>query len=340
MRRIGSLTDPVLAKRFCDYLFTQSIDCILDVSTDSTGAGKICDLWVKDETHVPHAKQELQAFEESPNDARYDVSNDAEQIRQAKADEEIRRRKKVTKVTHSAPAPGGMGANMIGLPIRQQSIPVVIGVIVLSVIASFATGFGRPAKSNIPDQPSTEERVFTELSFVTYMDYWQTGDPYFSIKEGELWRLVTPTFLHGSTFHLAFNMLALYFLGSVIERLHGSVFIALLLTVSAILGTIIQIHLPPADQLPAFLSGIAGTPFSIGASGGVYGLFGYLWIRPLVTPSYPLHIPSSNISIMLAWIPLCIFFVPGVANGAHIGGLIAGMMIALLYASMSDRKTA
>ena len=82
------------------------------------------------------------------------------------------------------------------------------------------------------------------------------------------------------------------------------------------------------------LSGLAGSPFSIGASGAVYGLFGYLWIRPTLSPSYPVRMMPANVAIMLGWLVFCIFFVDRIANGAHIGGLIAGVVIAVIVSRM------
>jgi len=40
------------------------------------------------------------------------------------------------------------------------------------------------------------------------------------ILQGQIWRLITPTFLHGSIFHIAFNMYALFYLGSTLERFY------------------------------------------------------------------------------------------------------------------------
>lgn len=349
MRRIGSLPDPDQARRFADYLFTQSIDCSVDIedaagnepsgspeSTDPKSSEKICNLWIRDESHVEQSRQELAAFRAAPDDPKYQVGSEAEQIRKQQAVDEKRKKSLQQKMTPKSPT-AGRGA-MMGVPVRQQTIPVVIGTIILSVIASFTTGFGRPAQSSVPGELTTEETVFYGLSFVDWRDYQPTSDPFASIKKGQIWRLVTPIFLHGDTFHLAFNMLALFFLGSAIERLQGSWFMAMMLLVSGIFGGLVQVWLPAAETLPSFLSGLAGTPFSIGASGAVYGLFGYLWIRPLLSPSFPVRMMPSNIAIMLGWLVICIFFVGGIANGAHIGGLIAGVVIAAVVSRLPGEK--
>jgi GlpG protein len=97
-----------------------------------------------------------------------------------------------------------------------------------------------------------------------------------------------------------------------------------------IIGTLVQVMLPGAEDLPAVLSELAGTPFAIGASGALYGLFGYLWVRPSLDPDYPIQLDQTNVMIMLAWLVACIFVVKGIANGAHIGGFVAGIVAAML----------
>ncbi|QDV84034.1 rhomboid family intramembrane serine protease [Stieleria sp.] len=340
MRRIGTLTDPDQARRFADFLFTLSIECNVDIedapAADGAAGGKQCHLWIRDESHVERAKQELQAFLQSPTDEKYRVGDEAERIRKQRQSEEKRKKRLQQKVNPKAPATGA--GPLMGVPTRQQTIPVVIAMVVLSVIASFSTGFGSPKTSQVPGELSTEETIFYGLSFVDWRDYVIGKDPLASIKKGEVWRLITPLFLHGDTYHLAFNMLGIFFLGSAIERLEGSWFMALLLLASGIFGGLVQIWLPPEDALPPMLAGLAGSPFSIGASGAVYGLFGYLWIRPALSPSYPVRMMPSNVAIMLGWLVFCIFFVERIANGAHIGGLVAGVVIAVVISRMpSDR---
>ena len=74
-----------------------------------------------------------------------------------------------------------------------------------------------------------------------------------------------------------------------------------------------------------------GVMFAIGASGAVYGLFGYLWIRPAVDPGYPIHMVPMNIVIMLGMLVACMTpLFENVANGAHLGGLFGGILAALI----------
>ena len=330
MRRIGTLSDQALAKRFCDYLMTMSIDASAD--EDKSNGDVSWDIWIRDEKHVQQARDELAGFQESPDDEKYvDVGEKAEQIRDQRVADHQRRLKHQRNFGKSMTSrPPGTGM-LAGVPARQENIPFTIAFIVISVIASFATDFARVRPQRTPGEFTASQRLGFALSFADKREYAETRDPFQAIKRGEIWRLVTPMFLHGDTFHLAFNMVMFYFLGSAIERLHGSLFMGLLAITTGVAGMLLQVMLPPAEALPTALQGLAGTPFAIGASGAVYGLFGFLWIRPIADPSYPIRLVPMNVVLLLGWLVFCMTpAMTHVANGAHLGGLIGGMLAAFI----------
>ncbi len=320
MRRIGSLDSAALAERFRDYLTTQSIDASMDAASESGGSVNV---WIRNEADLVRARELLDEFRASPADERFSAGAEANRIRQQKAADNIKK----LKLRRSAPLRGAsglgraMGGMMGGGSIRQQMIPVTIGIIVLSLLASFLTNFARPKPASVPGTLSFEEQLYCNLSFLDPREAMSpergVEDPFASIKRGEVWRSITPLFMHGSTLHLLFNMMWIYSLGSLIERLQGSWFYVVLVLVSQLIGTLVQVYFPDA---------LGGGANAIGASGAVYGLFGYLWIRPLVDPSFPVRMPPSTVILMLAWLAICFTpIIPNVANGAHLGGLIAGM---------------
>ena len=140
-----------------------------------------------------------------------------------------------------------------------------------------------------------------------------------SVADGDWWRLVGTMFLHGGIFHLLFNMLALYWLGTIIEQALGT----------------------PRFLLVYFVSGLAGsagalwfsTAFAVtvGASGAIFGLIGALLILEyLATGSF------MGQAMVLILVNLALTFaVPGISIGGHIGGLAGG--IAATYALMRFR---
>ncbi|MGB7323907.1 MAG: rhomboid family intramembrane serine protease [Rubripirellula sp.] len=346
MRRIGTLPDKTSAKKFADFLYTESVETKL-LAAD----GDQWDVWARDEKDVDKARSVLAEFVASPNADRFNATDQANQLR----DDRIRRESdRIAKLRQAAsdsstasgttgPAsraassgpptqsrhPSELVRRSLGGRVRQQSFPVTIAVIVISVIVSFTTNFGKPRGSAKPGEVTIEQRVYRMLSFAERQDFAQSdNDPYVSIRKGQVWRLFTPMFLHGDEFHVAFNMLWIFFLGSVIERLHGSLFFTLLLLVTQFAGMMLQVSLPPLDWLPVSMH---GTPFAIGASGAVYGLFGYLWIRPTLDLTYPISLDPINVVLMLGWLVVCMTpYIPNVANGAHLGGLIAGVIAAVI----------
>lgn len=81
------------------------------------------------------------------------------------------------------------------------------------------------------------------------------------VNENEAWRLVSSTGLHAGIVHYFINMLALWFVGTAIERTHGLIAVTILFIIPAIGGSILS-----AIFLPEFIT--------VGASGGIFGLIG------------------------------------------------------------------
>ncbi len=128
-----------------------------------------------------------------------------------------------------------------------------------------------------------------------------------AVANGDWWRLITATFLHGSLLHLGFNMLALWILGTQIENYLGSKKFLLLYFVSAIGGSLASFYFsPPAT-------------FSIGASGAIFGLMG-----AFIVIGKKLRADVSQIMILLLINVVLGFTVSGIDWRAHLGGLVAG----------------
>ena len=199
---------------------------------------------------------------------------------------------------------------------------MTLTLLIISAIVTIATQFSNPSPSN-----RFGKTVLEELSFVSQADYAASSrDPAASLKKGELWRLITPMFPHGNTFHLLFNFMALIQLGKIVERMEGSSRFALLVCATGILSCLFQGLMPIQ---------LFGNPFFCGLSGVVYGVFGFLLIKSKRIPQLGVRISDISVAIMLGWLILGFAnLIPGMANMAHLGGFVAGIAIAY-FASLN-----
>jgi GlpG protein len=142
------------------------------------------------------------------------------------------------------------------------------------------------------------------------------------IRRGEIWRLITPIFLHFGLPHLVFNLIWLVSLGSQIESRQGAVWLGIVVLASALAGNLAQYA----------LSG----PLFGGMSGVVYGLFGYIFVRMVRSPKDSLVVGRETTFIMALVLVLgFVGVLDGVAGGAianwaHLFGLLGGMAVGLL----------
>ena len=313
MRMIGSIPPELDAERFSDYLVAQNIANMVEQSAQ----GEKWDVWVENDDDVHRAKSEMDAFLRDPRDTKYNAKSAAQEIR----DERQQQKKKKRARYIDFRTQGGQT--------HQYSAPLTITLIVLSVLVSFGTnsvGIGTP-RQNLIDlvrfTPVNREVYFhwiathmrNEDQWVTTLRYWLSY-----MKAGQVWRLITPIFIHYSPLHLIFNMFWLYDLGMMIEMRRGTWKLLALVLLSALIPNFAQ-----------FLWGLPQPAGFGGMSGVVYGLFGYVWMKYKFEPQLGLGIGEQTVWIMIGWLFLCMTGVLGpVANAAHVVGLLAGCAFATI----------
>ena len=135
------------------------------------------------------------------------------------------------------------------------------------------------------------------------------------IYDGEYWRLITHTFLHGGSLHLLLNMGVLFVAGNLLEKLYGGSRFLILYLFSAIGGSLATLYF------------VRDAP-SVGASGAIFGLMGALVALGL---RYKDRLPRWRNRIFgLGLIPFIAcdiilgFTFPHINNAAHLGGLAVG----------------
>lgn len=164
-----------------------------------------------------------------------------------------------------------------------------------------------------------------------YFISWYVNAGLVEIRQGQFWRLVTPIFIHFGLVHLAFNSIMTWQLGEVIERFFGSLRFLALVLILATVSNLAQYY--------------ASGPLFGGLSGVLYGLFGYFWIAGKYNPLFAYQINPSAIRLLLIWFALGwvdFFGLLGnikMANMAHTGGLVTGVILAWLDAKRAQART-
>jgi GlpG protein len=307
MRQIGTLPTNDDARRFVDYLLTQKIPAQIEPEGDSWL------IWVQNEDQLTVARDALDHFRQHPTDPIYsDAQAKARQLERAQQAQVKQAKKNVVTMR------GRWGGNRSAFK-RAPLTCVVIGLCIFV--------FFLQETSNRQMPPAEQWLSFTRLEpGPTPGEVFVPKDGYRNIRNGEVWRLVTPAFLHFSALHILFNMMMFYTLGSRIEQRYGAWRMGLMILTAAVLSNVAQ-------------HAWEGSIRFGGMSGVVYSLFGFAWIKTLYDPQSGIQLDSQTISFAIFWLFLCMVvavpplddllsFFPKVANTAHFVGLAVGMAIA------------
>jgi membrane associated rhomboid family serine protease len=138
----------------------------------------------------------------------------------------------------------------------------------------------------------------------------------------EYWRIVTSGFLHYSLLHILFNMVFLYFMGTILEPAIGHLNFAVTYFASLLAGSFGALLFQP--QSP-----------TVGASGACFGILG-----ALLVVAYYRRIPiwQSGLGFVLLINIIFTLSVRGIAIGGHVGGLIGGAIAGWLIVEIGERR--
>jgi rhomboid protease GluP len=144
----------------------------------------------------------------------------------------------------------------------------------------------------------------------------------------QVYRLFTAMFLHENIAHIGLNMLSLYFVGVLTERIFGGRRYLIIYLVGGLLAGVVQAIATPA--IP-----------SLGASGAIFAIFGafgaFLFMRRRALGP----VANSLIGQWLFWLLVNLVFgfaVPGIGVADHIGGLVSGFILGAIFISVSPRS--
>jgi GlpG protein len=323
MRQIGLLESAQEANRFTAYLIVQKIRAMVEQE------GEKFAVWVREENDLARARDEFQAFLSNPNDPRYlNKEREAEAILRAERDQRLRGQKNVVQVKQQA-AP-------MASPRRAPLCMAMLGVAIAVTLFHFSqenrlsdprnpmwslfftdyAGFQAAAS----DAASTEQAVMGAFS---------------AIARGEVWRLVTPCFIHMSWVHLIFNGWALIVLGSRLENRFGAVRLSLWMLAIAVFSNVAQ--------------ALADSPLFGGLSGVLYGVFGIALVYSMRAGDRDRLITRDESTIYMIWLVMCIILSSDawaqsmgqdarmhVANVAHVAGMLFGGAIGYILSLRAE----
>jgi rhomboid protease GluP len=147
-----------------------------------------------------------------------------------------------------------------------------------------------------------------------------------SIQQGQWWRLITAGFVHNGLPHIFFNMYALLQAGSFVEFCYGTPRYALIYVAALLAGNI-----------AAFVTTLGHDVHTLGASGAIMGVFGAMAILGFKLPRL------RGALLQAALLPILLtlgygLIVPFISNAAHIGGVLAGALVALMLNPVRGRE--
>ena len=191
-------------------------------------------------------------------------------------------------------------------------------IILISILVAFFSNYGSVLAL-------IEPLTFIKIDLGSYKNGYVSFNSLETtyMQNNEWWRLITPMFIHFSLTHLVFNCLWIYVLGSKIEQIDGHITFINLVIFSSIISNLAQ-HFFGESTLFGGLSGV------------IYGLLGYCMIIEIDTKQERYDLPPALYLFMLIWLILGflgilnLFGFGNVANYAHLGGLISGIIFAMI----------
>lgn len=159
---------------------------------------------------------------------------------------------------------------------------------------------------------------------------WGASSASAVVRDGDYWRLITATVLHGGLMHLALNMYALWVGGTQVCRWFGNGQFLLIYWGSALAGAALSLHFSAQEAV------------SVGASGAVFGVLGAVlagvWQHRERVPKAVVNQLLTSQGLFVAISLAQGFTRDGIDNAAHVGGLLAGATMAWLLVELVDEQ--
>ena len=180
--------------------------------------------------------------------------------------------------------------------------------------------------------------ILVAVNVIVYLICTFTGDLLYNIGEldatavllrGEYGRIIYSMFLHAGTEHLFNNMVILFFLGAMIEKVTGHIQLLLIYLLSGIGANICSLlyKVMTMDSMA-----------SVGASGAIFGLDGVLLAWILLDRQAMPDVTPRRVLLMIVLSLYSGFTAHNIDNAAHVGGLLTGFAAGALLCALRRRK--
>ena len=199
---------------------------------------------------------------------------------------------------------------------RNLHLPIILFSVLLALISNFGSVIA-----------IIEPITFTKILISNQGLFSTSSMTQTFLNENQWWRLISPIFIHFSFAHLAFNSLWIYILGEKVERVDGTITFLLVVVFTGVFSNFLQYFWTDSS-------------FFGGLSGVIYGLIGYCMILEMDSEYDRYQLPPGLYLFMIVWLILGfigvleLFGFGSIANFAHLGGLLSGVMFAMIYKNL------
>ncbi|MEK0448913.1 MAG: Rhomboid protease GlpG [Verrucomicrobiota bacterium] len=338
MRKIGTMPGEEEAYRFGDFLYVKGIDNDVEHAE-----GEGFEIWVHDDAQLDAARAHLDSFLENPAAPEFSADSEAEKKRKQEALEDKKRKSRIINTERL-----GYERNFSAF----AWLPMLLAVLSLAITIVAGSLEFLPERMQ-PEGLEKEERTEWRTTVFSKLMITEFRPPRFDglkpdslediqalaanpreilrrsadstlpeVRSGEVWRLITPIFIHSGILHLVFNMMWLRDLGGFVHNRFGWLYLAVLVFISGALSNYAQL--------------LWSGPLFGGMSGVNYAIFGFLWMRGKHDRFLAWTMDNTIVQMMLIWFFVCaVGLIPNVANMAHGAGLVIGMAWGFISGKLS-----
>ena len=322
MRKLHTFEQELDANRFTAVLTVNQVEAQVLRSNDNQW-----DLWIIDEDALSQAGKLLGEYQSNPDSPQIQMAlakakKIQQQLKQEKA-ERIKQAKKI-EVRTQFRDPHHMMAAM------QRKDTLTRKIILLCAIV-----FG--ASLVFQSQDGSQENFVRSALEAQFQQ----------ISQGQIWRLITPVFVHGTGqeflfdfLHIFFNMYWMYWLGTRLEIQFGLKTYLGLFLIAGVASILVPLLTPETGLLG--IRGLGGGSV-VGMSGVVYGVIGFGWCKMKMKPSVGMLITPFVLMFSIGWMLFGIVsasssqgvgHISSISHLAHLVGLLTGAMYAFVHTKL------